>query len=210
MPAFEPRNRAYPRIRTTNTTRHRYLIGNLQHAPDVTMTIAHTLDKPDPASYRYCTGRVTVELDYPETSGGSTTQVRKFPFDGKWFPLDQRSFEMHVGDFILPPELCCQGIGTLCWSEIRRTLPLPSSFPFFLSGGLSDKDATITGKILGTKRTIDNIARRDAFWRRMLDPASPPFMSDQNGEGSFRGLFVDPVAHSSYVPKAIATKIPTA
>ncbi|WP_278650630.1 hypothetical protein [Burkholderia lata] len=210
MPAFEPRNRAYPRICTMNTTRHRYLIGNLQHAPDVTMTIAHTLDKPDPASYRYCTGRVTVELDYPETSCGSTTQVRKFPFDGKWFPLDQRSFEMHVGDFILPPELCCQGVGTLCWSEIRRTLPLPSSCPFFLSGGLSDKDATITGKILGTKRTIDNIARRDAFWRRMLDPASPPFMSDQNGEGSFRGLFVDPVAHPSYVPKAIATKIPTA
>ncbi|WP_174918765.1 hypothetical protein [Burkholderia lata] len=207
MPAFEPRSRAYPRIRTMNTARHRYLIGNLQHAPNVTMTIVQTIDKPDEKSYRYCTGRVTVELEYPETSCGSTTQIKKFPFDGKWFPLDLRSFEMHVGDFILPPELCRQGIGTLCWSEIRRTLPLPSSCPFFLSGGLSSNDATITGKILGKVDTIDNIARRDAFWRRMLDPATLSFVSDDNGEGSFRGLFVDPVAHHSYVPKAIATTI---
>lgn len=190
-----------------NTTRHRYLIGNLQHAPNVTMTITQTIDKPDEKSYRYCTGRVSVELEYPETSCGSTAQAKKFPFDGKWFPLDQRSFEMHVGDFILPPELCRQGIGTLCWSEIRRTLPLPSSCSFFLSGGLSNKDATITGKILGTVATIDNIARRDAFWRRMLDPATLTFRSDENGEGSFRGLFVDPAAHPSYVPKAIATRI---
>jgi len=207
MPAFEPRIRAYPRIRTMNTVRYRYLIGNLQHAPNVTMTIVQTIDKPDEKSYRYCTGRVTVELEYPETSCRSTTQIKKFPFDGKWFPLDQRSFEMHVGDFILPPELCRQGIGTLCWSEIRRTLPLPSSCPFFLSGGLSSNDATITGKILGKVDTIDNIARRDAFWRRMLDPATLSFISDENGEGSFRGLFVDPVTHHSYVPKAVATTI---
>ncbi|RXV68832.1 hypothetical protein D1006_27310 [Burkholderia stabilis] len=190
-----------------NTTRHTYRITDLQGAPIATMTIVQAIEKLDGSPDRYCTGRVSVELEYLESRFGSTTRVKKFPFDERWLPLDESSFKMHVGDFMLPPELCCRGIGTLCWSEIHRTLPLPPGFSLVLAGSLSERDATITGTILGKMRTIDNIARRNAFWRRMLDPANHAFMPDENGGGYFRGRFVDPASHGSYTPKAIATKI---
>ncbi len=190
-----------------NTTRHSYRIADLQGVPIATMTIVQEIDKLDALPDRCCTGRVSVEFEYRESPFGSPTRVRKFPFRERWFPLDDSSFKMHIGDFMLPPELCCRGIGTLCWSEIHRTLPLPPGFSLLLAGSLSDKDATMTGNILGKTQTIDNIERRNAFWRRMLDPAHQTLVSDANGDGYFRGRFVDPATHASYTPKAIATRI---
>ncbi|NHV26603.1 hypothetical protein [Burkholderia sp. D-99] len=190
-----------------STVRHPYRITDLQGAPIATMTIVQEIEKLDELPDRYCSGRVSVELEYPGSRFGSTTRVKIFPFEGRWFPLDESSFKMHIGDFILPPELCCRGIGTLCWSEIHQTLPLPPGFSLLLTGRLSDKDATMTGTILGKQQTIDNLERRNGFWRRMLDPASLTFESDENGEGFFKGRFVDPATHASYAPKAIAKRI---
>ncbi|WP_431227924.1 hypothetical protein [Burkholderia contaminans] len=189
------------------TTTHRYRIDDLQGAPIATMSIVQAIAKPDDMSYRGCTGRVTVELEYVETSSGSTKRVKAFPFDGQWFPLSGTSFSMRIGNFNLSPELVCRGIGTLCWSKIHETLPFPPSYSLVLDGKLSDRDATITGMILGKNRTINNTERRNAFWRRMLDPADLTFVPSEDGGGYFRGRFVDPAAHSSYIAKAIATKI---
>ncbi|KVH40198.1 hypothetical protein WT01_03390 [Burkholderia cepacia] len=190
-----------------NTTRHPYRITDLQRVPIATMTIVQEIEKLDALPDRCCTGRVSVEFEYLESRHGSTARVRKFPFDERWLPLDDASFQMRIGDFMLPPELCCRGIGTLCWSEIHRTLPLPPGFSLLLAGSLSNKDATLTGNIPGKLQTIDNIERRNAFWRRMLDPANQVLVSDANGDGYFRGRFVDPATHASYTPKALATRI---
>lgn len=50
-----------------NTTRHRYLIGNLQHAPNVTMTIA----RRQPAEPAYSTFTMNTR-DAPSGSHGTS------------------------------------------------------------------------------------------------------------------------------------------
>ncbi|WP_152601896.1 hypothetical protein [Burkholderia paludis] len=171
------------------------------------MTIGQAIDRAAGLPERYCTGRICVELEYESTSFGTTTRVRKFPLDATWFPVDDASFKMRVGDFSLPPELCCRGIGTLCWSKIHETLPRPPRDALILTGALSSKDAKLTGMIRGTMQTIDNLRRRNDFWLRMLAPGTQVLQSDRNGDGSFSGRFVDPARHANDPKKAIATKI---
>ncbi|MGS0896740.1 hypothetical protein ACVBGC_30035 [Burkholderia stagnalis] len=190
-----------------NTTRHRYGITDLRRMPIATLTIEHATDKMDGIPDAYCSGSVFVGLEYPDPSPRSTASITRSPFHGKWSCSNGSVFTMHIGDFILPPELCFRGIGTLCWSLIHRTLPSPPGNALVLAGALSRKDATITVCSRGNVRQVPNLVRRNAFWRRMLDPAGLIFESDANGEGFFRGRFVDPAAHASYTAKAIATPL---
>ncbi|NMG29631.1 hypothetical protein [Aromatoleum evansii] len=128
---------------------------------------------------------------------------------------------IRVEDFVLPRCLRQAGIGTFIWSAIFSALPRQISQSVRLSGSLSATDAT-TPKVgrdgLVFKEcnplysgfadvSIPNIARRNAFWLRMLADSDRVFACDAGGSGRFEGFFIDPATHPSYQPVFAARRI---
>lgn len=129
--------------------------------------------------------------------------------------------QIRVEDFVLPNCLRQAGIGTFIWSAIFSALPRQISQSVRLSGSLSANDAT-TPKVgrdgLVVRQcnslfsgfadvSIPNIARRNAFWLRMLADSDRVFACDAAGNGRFEGFFIDPATHPSYQPTFTAHRI---
>lgn len=103
-------------------------------------------------------------------------------------------YQMKITDFILPTPLRGRGVGTAAWSLIYRTLPLQLRGRLQLFGTLTRKDAA----------DQENRLRRDTFWNHVLEIEGPETRYDpgDDGEGGFRGMFVDPRTKSKR-PEAV-------
>lgn len=103
-------------------------------------------------------------------------------------------YQMKITDFILPARLRGRGVGTAAWSLVYGSLPLQLRGRLQLFGMLTKDDAA----------DPDNRQRRDTFWNHVLEIDGPDarYAADQNGDGGFKGIFVDPRTKSKH-PDAV-------
>lgn len=151
-------------------------------------------------------GAITAIFTYRNPT--PTEPRSKYTFSASWSLKKGGLAELFVRDFVLPTRLRRRGIGTLCWSLIYQTLATAMVVDVQLHGKLSSVDKTMHDprdnpdfSHIDDLERIDNIKRRNEFWLRMLDPSDRNLECDAQGNGRFRGRFVDPVAHASYTPE---------
>ncbi|PHV17899.1 hypothetical protein CSQ90_06155 [Janthinobacterium sp. BJB303] len=153
-------------------------------------------------------GKVGVTVAYTDPDAAQPSQARaSHDYSDSFDHTQSQGMVLRIIDFQLPPALTQCGIGTMIWSRIHRALDAAGLLPMRLTGGLSSKDATVRQVDAAGRQvrqmahgafypaSVPNIARRNAFWQRMLDTADRRFDCDAAG---FAGRFIDPAAHRSY------------
>lgn len=190
---------------------------NLIFTPDtspIELTAAHSWSE---INGRILGGEISVQIDYEDINKRFPDKKEaNFSYKDRYsISLESEIANLRVIDFKLPDCLRSRRIGTFAWSAMFNVLPIELRSKFRLSGSLSAVDATIWvtdsfGRLVyehGKFAERDNVARRNAFWMRMLSGAENDINCDQNGNGGFRGLFVDPCIHHSYKPLFAAYEI---
>ncbi|MEG2031861.1 MAG: hypothetical protein RR376_14555 [Janthinobacterium sp.] len=157
------------------------------------------------------TGTVRMRASYADPEAVHQPPSRlSYCYHDDFSDVQGQGLLLRITDFQLPPALTQCGIGTLIWSRIHRALDGAGLLPMQLRGGLSSTDATVRQVDAAGRQvrrmshggfypaSVPNIARRNAFWKRMLDTAGTRFDCDAAGVGGFAGRFIDPAAHPSY------------
>ena len=147
---------------------------------------------PDPMF----SGRVELKFSFPTGSVPRGPARESYTYFDRWSKRHLSDwYQMKVTDFILPTLLRGRGVGTAAWSLVFQTLPPQLHGRLQLFGTLTRKKAV----------DPTNRVRRDTFWRHVLQLAPPETRYEPgcDGEGGFRGVFIDPKTRSAH-PNAIS------
>lgn len=177
-----------------------FLITNSKGEELTRITIEHKTNELEGMCLQ---GEVSALLQSNNDPSVGGTPIPTYNYVDQWgMKLDSNDYHLHIKDFILPHQLRQQGIGTICWSLIHQTFPKYLHINLLLRGELGSCDATIpSNKQAHTtlfSDHIDNIERRNMFWKRMIEPTTLDFSCDKYGNGHFCGQFVDPALHPSF------------
>ena len=171
----------------------RYLLLDLNGNEITELHLEHENDGlPEPMF----SGKVKLTFNFPTGCHPYGPARESYIYFDSWsMRFRSNWYQMKITDFILPARLRGRGVGTAAWSLVFQTLPPQLQGRLQLFGTLIKNDAA----------DQTNRGRRDTFWGHVLQLGLPETRYDpgSDGEGGFRGVFVDPKPRSAH-PDAIS------